>query len=414
MTWARSRLKFRAELPVANGLGLPGAFNNPEWPRYVRTTDIDTPRTLREDVFASLPPDVARPAMLRSGDLLMTAAGATIGKSLLFEEDYPACYAGFLVRFRADGDTDPRFISYWTQSAPYWAQIEMGAVRSTIDNFSASKYGNLFLDIPALEVQQRIADFLDDQVTRIDQIVDARQRQLGLLPELVRVGLRDLYRVDPTPDYLVGRVGESCSIRRLGVRSIPGGTPDSNNPEFWADHGEGTPWISISDMVEGGRISATQKDVTVQGLAAARLSATWPPTVLFAMYASLGKSSISDLPAVWNQAILGMVPGNAVEAKYLLGWFELIKPSLPALARSSTQDNFNGEQVMALRIPPRSLEQQRQIARQRDRLQADLMRQRGLLTSGMELLRELKRSLISSAVSGEFDVSSADGSGVPV
>jgi len=96
VTWQANRLKFLAAEPIRNGLGEAGAQDDSSWPRYIRTTDIAGPRTLREDVFASLPPEVAQRAMLRRGDIVMTAAGATIGKTLLYDSDKPACYAGYL------------------------------------------------------------------------------------------------------------------------------------------------------------------------------------------------------------------------------------------------------------------------------------------------------------------------------
>ena len=144
MTWQNTRLKFLAAIPIQNGLGESGGEDNPDWPRYIRTTDIAGPRELRNDVFASLPPDVAQRALLSPGDLLMTAAGATIGKSLLYLDNRAACYAGYLVRFRPGRSVDPRFISYWTESLAYGDQIRAGGVVSTIANFSAMWLGRSY------------------------------------------------------------------------------------------------------------------------------------------------------------------------------------------------------------------------------------------------------------------------------
>ena len=161
--WAKTKLKYCSAIPVSNGLGEAGAYDDPTWPRYVRTTDIAGPRSLRSDVFASLPPQVASKALLRRGDILATAAG-TIGKSVTYSEDGPACYAGFLVRFRPSNQVEGRFVGHWMQSTDYWHQVNAGAVRSTIDNFSASRYRDLNLTLPPLDEQRRIADFLDAQV----------------------------------------------------------------------------------------------------------------------------------------------------------------------------------------------------------------------------------------------------------
>lgn len=202
MEWRRLRLKHLAAEPIRNGIGEAGTFDDPTWPRYVRTTDIGGPRTLRDDTYASLPPETARKAELRRGDIVMAAAG-TIGKSLLYLSDDPACYAGYLVRFRPRADVDARFVAYWTESRPYWLQIEAGKVASTIENFSASKYQSLELLVPAPQAQRAIADFLDDDTARIDALIRKKRQCLQLLEErrgvLLENSLRargvDLYEV---------------------------------------------------------------------------------------------------------------------------------------------------------------------------------------------------------------------------
>lgn len=179
-------LKHLAAAPLTNGLGLPGEHADPSWPRYIRTTDIAGPFALRDDVFASQHPAVAQAARVRVNDILMTAAGATIGKSVLITESVDACYAGFLVRFRPATWVEPRYIAYWMQTQDYWGQIERGAVRSTIDNFSASKYRNLTVPIPAGEQMHDLVRILDEEWavrTRLEYVLG---QSVGLLEERKR------------------------------------------------------------------------------------------------------------------------------------------------------------------------------------------------------------------------------------
>lgn len=183
MTWTDARLKHLASVPIRNGLGEAGGETNLTWPRYIRTTDIAGPRKLRTDVFASLPPNVAKSAMVNRGDVLMTAAGATIGKSLLYDSFAPACFAGYLVRFRPRDDVDSRFISYWTESQDYWDQIQTGKVVSTIENFSAGKYQNLHVRVPDFRTQKAIADYLDRETARIDALIEKKRRMVELIEE---------------------------------------------------------------------------------------------------------------------------------------------------------------------------------------------------------------------------------------
>jgi len=175
-------LKHLAALPISNGVGEAAEFDDPTWPRYVRTTDIAGPRSLRDDTFRSLPPEVAQRAPLKTGDLVMTAAGG-VGKSTLYGGTAPACYAGYLVRFRPRPGVDGRFVAYWAESQHYWDQIELGKVVSTIDNFSAGKYQNLRCPAPAEAMQRSIADYLDTETARIDALITKKQQMADVVVE---------------------------------------------------------------------------------------------------------------------------------------------------------------------------------------------------------------------------------------
>ena len=139
---------------------------------------------------------------------------------MLFESDEPACYAGYLARFRPASDVDPRFVSYWTESRPYWDQITSGKVVSTIDNFSAGKYQNLWIDVPDLVQQRAVADYLDAETARIDTMLGLLSaRQQVLVERLRTMVVADLESAEwPT-----------LPLRRLARRVKTGGTPADGN-----------------------------------------------------------------------------------------------------------------------------------------------------------------------------------------
>lgn len=170
-------LRRLSSVPINTGLGLPGSYSNPSHPRYIRTTDIETPTTLKDDTFVSQPPEVAAKAVVASGDLLLVSAGASIGKSLLFQETYDACYAGFLTRIRPLSPILGRFLSYWTQSNHFVDQVRANAVQSTIENFSASRYKELRVPIHTEQEMRSICRHLDAETAKIDHLI-AKQREL--------------------------------------------------------------------------------------------------------------------------------------------------------------------------------------------------------------------------------------------
>ena len=175
-------LRHLSSVPIRNGLGLPGDNADQSDPRYIRTTDIATPTSLKEDTFVSQPTDIAERAPVEYGDLLLVSAGASIGKSYLHLAHDPACYAGFLTRVRPKSLRSGLFLSYWTQSSHYNDQIRSAAVQSTIENFSSARYKELQVpDLPDVQ-QDRIVQFLDHETAKIDHLI-AKQRELITLTE---------------------------------------------------------------------------------------------------------------------------------------------------------------------------------------------------------------------------------------
>src|SRR5258706_15719366 len=73
--WEVKRLKFVALEPLKYGANEPAELDDISLPRYIRITDIDEEGSLRSDTFRSLPEEVAKPYLLKSGDLLFARSG---------------------------------------------------------------------------------------------------------------------------------------------------------------------------------------------------------------------------------------------------------------------------------------------------------------------------------------------------
>ena len=183
-----------------------------------------------------------------------------------------------------------------------------------------------------------------------------------------------------------------------------GGTPAVSNPAFWAQPGEGTPWVSIGDMSDGAVVTTTERELTADGLRDRRLEVGPPGTLLFAMYASVGAVAELGVEAAWNQALLGLRPERGrADPRFVRYWLEHLRPSLAGLVRSNTQDNLNAEQVGNFPFPVAAVEQQRAIA---DFLDTETARIDALITKKrrmIDLLEERVEGTVSAALwSGEF------------
>ena len=164
---------------------------------------------MRASTTASLPPEVAWPALLEPGDILFAAVGATYGKSYLYDGACgPACFAGYLVRLTLNNGVIPEFLSYWSESSGFWDQVHCGVIKATIENFSASRYKRLVCPIPSINEQRAIVRFLDHADRRIRRYIRAKERLIELLEEqkqtiihLAVTGQIDVRTGQPYPAY---------------------------------------------------------------------------------------------------------------------------------------------------------------------------------------------------------------------
>jgi len=307
---------------------------------------------------------------------------------------------------------EPRFIHHLLRTRLYISEYERRGKFMPPNQFDISwdQFRDIELTLPPLALQRAIADYLDTETARIDALIAKKLQMIELLVARRLSAIEEsLGGGRSAATYLVGSgaaLHRAVPMKRLLSATIAGGTPDSNDIDFWTDDPQGVAWVAIGDMVDCSATTDTARRLTPTGLAASRLRIAPAGTLLFAMYASLGKLTVTAMPCVWNQAILGLVPDQAkVDAEYLALWLEALRPHLGVIARSTTQDNLNAEQVGALPVPLWSLEEQRRLVETLRPVLVSLSAVAERIARQVGLLREHRQALITAAVTGELEVS---------
>lgn len=132
-----------------------------------------------------MPQEIAELYPVEKGDLLFARSGATVGKSYLFNETIKACFAGYLIKARVDDKIAiPEYVSYYSKSSHYEEWKNRIFIQATIQNIGADKYSRLFVPLPPLAEQKAIAAYLDTKCGKIDQLLEGKQKQIGLLAEM--------------------------------------------------------------------------------------------------------------------------------------------------------------------------------------------------------------------------------------
>ena len=178
--WVALPLKRLVDEPLMYGANESAESNNPNFPRYIRITDIAEDGSLKADTFKSLPPEKANNYMLSKGDVLFARSGATVGKTFVYDSNRPACFAGYLIKAKCNQNRlSPKFLIYYTRSNEYMNWKNSVFAQATIQNIGADKYSICTLPVPPLDEQQAIVDYLDAYCAKIDATVSEIKAQIA-------------------------------------------------------------------------------------------------------------------------------------------------------------------------------------------------------------------------------------------
>jgi type I restriction enzyme S subunit len=323
-----------------------------------------------------------------------------------------------LAAIRPNAGTDGRYLRYVISSLI--SALRSLSTGTTYEAITADDISGLLVPRVSADEQRRIADFLDDQVARIDNIIAARrsqrrlfaERSAGLLQDVladsgcvVRAGAGiDGYRQRLPAGWRVGELGH---VLRQLTNGYVGPTRD-----LLVD--DGVRYIQ-SLHIKNGRIDFARRPYYVPRawhLERPRIHLR-PDDVLIVQTGDIGQIAVvpEDIGDASCHALLiaraepGVVTGKFL-GEYLrtpAGQQELLSRATGAL-HPHLESGIKAAPVI---VPPDDA-QRRAVAEVRAR-RAQLENLDAALARSNAELAELKRSLITAAVTGEFDVSTTDG-----
>lgn len=394
--WLEPHLSHVAVAPITNGLGEAAADGDADWPRYIRTTDIAGLFELDPGKRVTLAPGVAAGAMLRRNDLLMTAAGS-LGTSYLFGGDESACYAGYLVRFRADeAKVLPRFAAWWTRSRHHLDQVALGAVRSTIDNFSAGKFRSMLILLPPLAEQRAIADYLDRETAQIDVLIGKQNRLIETLRERRAAVVEAAFL--STPGLSVTRVRNLLAQRPSYGVLVPTYEDD------------GAPFVRVGDL---GRLTPEMSLPKIPETQSAEFSRTRlrGGEVLLGVVGNMGKSVVAPewlAGANVARAVAVLRCRADVDAALLNRWFETRRfrdQATLATGSDTAQPTLGMKDLAGFSLLwPTHGEDASRLAADLDEQTAKIDALIAKAERFIEVSKERRSALITAAVTGQIDV----------
>lgn len=189
MTWRSTSLRAVAEVALGRQRA-PQHATGPNMVAYLRAANVKDGTLSLDDVLEmNFTPSEQVIFGLRPGDVLMTEGSGSrsvVGSSAVWRGEIAGtvCFQNTLLRLRPrSGIVDPHYLAWWAQAARASGQLASIAGGANIYHLSADRVRQLPMMLPSLEEQRRIAGFLNAQTSKIDALKQARSDQFRLLED---------------------------------------------------------------------------------------------------------------------------------------------------------------------------------------------------------------------------------------
>ena len=162
--------------------------------KYIRITDIDenshnfvpnplsSPDGVLEDKF-----------LLKENDIVFARTGASTGKSYLYEKnDGKLYFAGFLIKLEITKAHAP-FVYYNTLRENYNNWVSIMSVRSGQPGINLEEYKKFKINLPSLEEQKKVANFLSAVDKKIELLDKKYQNKIIFKEEFFNNYISNMY-----------------------------------------------------------------------------------------------------------------------------------------------------------------------------------------------------------------------------
>ncbi|MFF0461898.1 restriction endonuclease subunit S [Streptomyces mexicanus] len=358
-----------------------------------------------------------RGTRVQVGDVLLNITGASLGRAAYAPNNLGEANVNqHVCIIRPSRHFDTRFLTYALSSHPTQEQIRQLQVGGNREGLNFEQVGNLTVPNAPLDEQRRIADFLDAETARIDTLTAAKERASALIDER---------RLALTSQMCLRGVDVNTPMRDTGIGplgSVPAHWPIMRNKTFMREiidlSQEGNEeLLTVSHLT--GVTPRSEKIVymfqaeTMIGYKLCRPG----DLVINTLWAWMGALGVSRHEGIVSPAY-GVYRFTAPEI--LPEYFDLLFRTpeyVTEMTRYSkgvwtSRLRLYPESFLALRTPVPPLAEQKSIVDTVQRETAPGLKLQDAIRRSNLLLAERRQALITAAVTGQFDVSTASGRNV--
>ena len=351
-------------------------------------------------------------AQIQKGDLIMASTGGgVLGKVFYYDSDDNHFYADSHVSIlRNSRGTNLMKYLYYFFSVRY-DEINATLVKGSTNQTELQRNYLLAyeLDIPSLQVQQRIVEYLDAKIAEIDKKIellgkkrDAYKRlKTATINHAVIRGLDEHVKLKDTDIDWIGEIPVHWETRRIKdeveVNKLT--LTESTSPMYKFRY------IDISNVSSEGVISFIEEVYFYEAPSRARRIVQKGDIIVSTVRTYLKSIGMIDFDAKdvvvsTGFAVLSPIKSYSKYFYYLLRSNHLID-EICALSSGVSYPAIAATRIESINIPVPPLEEQKQIAAYLDERCAKIDAAVTIIDKQIDALKRLKRSLINEVVTGK-------------
>ena len=280
----------------------------------------------------------------KAGDVFFTRTSETIDEigysSVLLEDVENAVFSGFVLRARPYNNLVCKEYHQYCYSEPLMRQeIIKRSSMTTRALTSGPMLSQVAINLPSQREQSKIAEIL----MKWDEAIELQEQYIENCEKIKKVLLKKLFVFSEEEHSTV-------RLRDVVVSMASGGTPLTSKNEYFDGD---IVWVSIDDITKCEKyIVDSARKLTIAGINNSSAKVFPIGTILYAMYASIGKCAIAKVECSTSQAILGIVPDSSIlDTQYLYYYLCSIQENIATQGQQGTQPNLNKKMVESFQVP---------------------------------------------------------------
>lgn len=315
--------------------------------------------------------------------------------------------------FRPKDNCYNQYLFYCMLSDGFTSMCNGSTVGAKMPRVSSDFIRSLHYYLPPLSEQQAIATYLDEKCEEVNCAIDVQKKKIELLNELKQTIITDAVTKGLNPNApmkdsgveWIGKVPEHWKVMKTSLAFThigSGTTPSTSKNEYYEDDGDF--WLQTGDLTDG-IITDTSKKVSKIAIRECNLKFYPTNSVVIAMYgATIGKMGLLQIECATNQACCVLPSNNHIDAKFTFYFFLSAKTDLLISAIGGGQPNISQDVIKKTKMIVPPLSEQQTIANYLDEECTKIDVQISNANHRIELLNELKQSIITEAVTGKIKI----------